>query len=501
MTTNKLNIVLAASEVDPFSKTGGMADVLRSLPKALKQMGHNVSVFTPLYNFIDPNKYNLTKITKNKQLIIDSSTTVSFDVWRGEIDGIVPVFFIEEKKFLSRDYGQDKKIYTGNFDNARFLIFNLAVISAIKELDLKPDIIQCHDWQTGLIPYFLHTKLKTDNYFNKVASLYTIHNLTFQMGNNWWEIPLEKREDGTGPIPSFSNQEGIRLINFAKRAIRFTDIINTVSERYAEEIMTKKFGNTLHHLLKQRKNRVFGIINGIDYADWNPATDPGLVAQYDYNNLANKTKNKLYLQKFLGLPEDPTIPVIGWTSRLTEQKGIELIIKIIEPLLRMNIQLVILGEGTKRYEDFFKKMSKRHPKKIAAMLNFDNRKETMVLDGADIFLLPSRFEPCGLAQLKSLRYGAIPVVHAVGGLADTISDYNPKTESGNGFVFKAYDPYDLLAAITRALENHKHRDKWLKLVRRGMRQSYDWKIPARKYIKLFRKTIKYHLDHHVKNQS
>ncbi len=495
MTTSKLKIILAASEIDPFSKTGGMADVTRSLPKAIKQMGHEVSIFTPLYSQIDPAKFNLSLIQKDLSLPIDQTTTLYFNIWQGEIANQLPVFFIEEKQYLSRDYQLEKnKIYTGKYDNARFLIFNLAVLASIKVLKLAPDIIQCHDWQTGLIPYYLHTTFEKDPELNKIATLYTIHNLTFQMGDNWWEIPLEQREDGTGELPPFNQPDKVRLINFAKRAIRFTDMINTVSERYAEEIMTKKFGNTLHHLLKQRKDRVFGIINGIDYAEWNPATDPGLIVQYDYNNLAGKTKNKLYLQKFLGLPQDPTIPIIGWTSRLTEQKGIELIIKIIEPLLRMNIQLVILGEGAKQYEEFFKKMSKRHPKKIAAILDFDNRKETMVLAGADIFLLPSRFEPCGLAQLKSLRYGAIPVVHAVGGLVDTISDYNPKTDTGNGFVFRSYDPYDLLVAISRALENHKHRDKWLKLVRRGMRQSYDWKIPARKYIKLFRKTIRYHLE-------
>ncbi len=493
MKSTKLKIVSVCSEVDPFSKTGGMADVARSLPKSLKKLGHFIRVFTPLYPHIDKSTHKLKLIFENIPLIIDESKTVNFSVWQGWLTEGLPIYFIDEAEYLSRHYPEQIKpsdLYLGSRDNQRFIIFNLAVIESLKMLDIKPDIIQCHDWQAGLIPYYLKKRYQAENRFADTATVFTIHNLTYQMGGNWWEIPSKKRDDERQPLPLFQNNDSIQNINLAKRGIANADVINTVSEKYAEEILTKKFGNGLHGILKQKKHRVFGIVNGIDYADWNPSTDPGLIERYDYDSLHNKTKNKFHLQEFVGLPSDPKVPLIGWTSRLTEQKGIELIIEIIEPLLRMDIQMVILGEGAKKYTDYFAKVSKHHPKKIAAIFNFDNQKETMVLAGADIFLLPSRFEPCGLAQLKSLRYGAIPVVHAVGGLVDTISDYNPRTGRGNGFVFKKYDSRDLLIAITRAIVNHRHRESWLKMVRRGMQQSFSWEIPAEKYILLFRKALR-----------
>lgn len=493
ITTTKLKIISVCSEVDPFAKTGGMADVARSLPKSLKRLGHLVRVITPLYSQTDKVKHHLKLIKENLPLKIDDSLTAKFNIWQGYLMENLPVYFIEEKKILSKKYSPTNKsqnIYQSDNNNQRFMIFDLAVLETLKILDINPDIIQCHDWQAGLIPYFLQTRYKNETRFKNLASIFTIHNLTYQMGSNWWEVPVENRDNGYDELPNFIDNDKLKNINFAKRGVRNADTINTVSEKYTEEILTKKFGNDLHGILKWKKNKLYGIVNGIDYSDWNPSTDPGLNVKYDYDSLANKTKNKLYLQKFLNLPQDPKIPLIGWTSRLTEQKGIELIIEIIEPLLRMNIQLVILGEGAKKYESFFSKMSGKHPKKIAAMFNFDNQKETMVLAGADIFLLPSRFEPCGLAQLKSLRYGAIPVVHAVGGLADTISDYNPKTGSGNGFIFKHYDSRDLLLAIGRAVENLQHRVTWLKLVRNAMRQSFSWELPAQKYILLFRKTLR-----------
>ncbi len=492
--TTKLKIISVCSEVDPFAKTGGMADVARSLPKSLKRLGHLVRAITPLYAQTDKVKHHLKLIKEDLPLKIDNSLTTKFNIWQGYLMENLPIYFIEEKKFLSQEYSPANKphdIYQSDNDNRRFIVFDLAVLETLKVLDINPDIIQCHDWQTGLIPYFLQTRYKDETRFKNLASILTIHNLTYQMGNNWWEIPVADRDNGYDELPDFIDNNKLKNINFAKRGIRSADVINTVSEKYAEEILTKKFGNDLHGILKWKKNKLFGIVNGIDYSDWNPSTDPGLNVKYDFDSLANKTKNKLYLQKYLDLPTDPKIPVIGWTSRLTEQKGIELIIEIIEPLLRMNLQFVILGEGAKKYESFFSKMSAKHHKKIAAMFDFDNQKETMVLAGADIFLLPSRFEPCGLAQLKSLRYGAVPVVHAVGGLVDTISNYSPRTGQGNGFTFKQYDSRDLLLAIGRAVENHQHRDSWLKLVRHAMRQSFSWELPAQKYVLLFKKALRY----------
>jgi starch synthase len=334
----------------------------------------------------------------------------------------------------------------------------------------------------------LHTQYES-TILDDVATIFTIHNLTFQLANGWWNVPPEKKDNGRTSIPGF-HDKNLQYTNYAKRGILYADVINTVSTQYAQEIMTKKFGQDLHRILQNRKDRLYGIVNGIDYKDYNPSTDPGLHENYDYHTLHLKTKNKLYLQKIFKLPENPKTPILGMVTRLFEQKGINIILKIIEPLMRMNLQIIIWGGGDKRYEKEFKKIMKKYPDKFAANLNFSTKHATRVYAGSDIILMPSRFEPCGLTQLEGLRYGAIPIVHEVGGLADTITDYNPRTHRGNGFVFKQYDPMDLLIAITRAVESHKHKEHWIRLVKGAMQQSFSWEIPAKRYVKLFHQAIK-----------
>lgn len=495
MSTKNLSIIVAASEIAPFSKTGGLGDVTQSLSAALADLGHSVTAFTPRYKTI--NTDSLTCVYTDKKIQVDTTTTITYSLWKGTVD-TVTVFFIDEPKFISNT----EQFYGTGADGLRFLLFDYLTIDALLTLELKPDIIQCHDWQTGLIPYYIKKLFSDKENFAKTALVFTLHNLTFQSGKNWWEIPDKDKDDGKRTLPTLRSRKKIECINFAKRAIRNSDMISTVSEQYAEEIMTEKFGQTLHHLLNKRKDRVVGIVNGIDYTHLNPATDPGLVAQYDFDSLHNKTKNKLWLQKELGLAINPKIPLIGWTSRLAEQKGIELVMEIMEPLLRQDVQLFILGKGDKKYEDYFKKLSKKFPKKLAvdspyietaaSRFHYDHEQETKALAASDIFIMPSRFEPCGLGQLKSLRYGAIPVVHKVGGLADTIQNFNTRRGTGNGFVFSTYDSRDMLVSLTRAIENHKHRSTWLHLVRKAMQQSFSWEIPAQKYVTLFKKAIRNH---------
>lgn len=490
----KLKIAVAASEVDPYSKSGGLADVVRALSKSFKRLGHDVVVVSPLYSTI--NKSELREIFPEQTIKLDKTTQINYSVWRGFLMNNLPVYFIEEKKYLSRY----KKFYGTSKDNARFLIFDICALDLLKKLNWQPDIIQCHDWQTGLIPYFLTHRYQKDKFYSNTSSVFTIHNLIFQLGHNWWEVPADKKDNGRGGLPEFKKTKEIENINFAKRAIRNADLINTVSEQYAKEILTKKFGQELHRILKNRQDRVFGIVNGIDYNDWNPTKDPGLTVNYDFDSLHKKTKNKIWLQEQLGLTIDPKIPLVAWTSRLTEQKGIELIMDIIDPLLRLKMQMVILGLGEKKYESYFNKIAKKYPNKFAvrspyiktddSSYKYDNKKETQVLAAADIYLLPSRYEPCGIGQLKSMRYGAIPVVHKVGGLADTVDNYQTRSGRGNGFVFEKYDSRDMLVAIVRALENHKHRNSWLGLVRQAMQKSFSWELPAGKYIELFQTAIK-----------
>lgn len=481
-----LKIVSISSEVAPFSKAGGLADVARSLPRALKHLDHEVMVITPLYGIIDPKKYNLKSIATDVPIQMDEKNIRKVTFWKGELMQDLPIYFVDNPKYFS----SHKSIYRSSYENTRFLFFNLAAINLLILLKFKPDIIQCHEWHTGLIPYFIKKRFSNNPLFEKAALIFTIHNLAFQFGQNWWKVPPEKKDDGHSSLPNFSDKEIIEHINFAKRGIIYADLINTVSEQYAQEIMTPKFGQALHKILKNRRDRLFGIINGIDYDDYNPATDPGLYRKYDINSLEKKIKNKKYVQKKFGLPVNTQIPLIGMVSRITEQKGFELLMEIIEPLLRQELQLVVLGAGDKKYERFFRKITKKYPKKVAAHLEFNTQIATLTYAASDMFLMPSRFEPSGLGQLISSRYGSIPIVHATGGLVDTIQNFNPRTHRGNGFVFKTYDSRDLLVAITRALETYRYPESWRMLMMKAMQQSSSWEIPAKKYVSLFQKALR-----------
>lgn len=487
MAQTKLKIVHISSEVEPYSKTGGLADVASSLPRAIKRLGHKVIIITPLYGeIIDKKKYNLKLVAKDVKVELSERVNMEADFWQGELEKSLPIYFIENNKY----FGQRKTLYGSKHENARFFFFDLAVLRLLKTIGFQPDLIHCHDWHTGLIPYFLNRRFNKDEFFAKTAALFTIHNLLFQFGHNWWKVKTNLRDDGYSRLPKFSHTPAVERINFAKRAIINADLINAVSEQYAEEILTRDFGQDLHRILQNRKEKLFGIVNGIDYKDYNPKTDPGLYQNYDVNSLGNKVEDKKYLQKYFNLPVNPDIPVLGMVTRIAEQKGIDLVMNVVEDILKLDIQFVIMGSGEKHYESFFRKIQKKYPKKVGIHLEFDAQKATSVYAGSDMFLMPSRFEPCGLGQLISLRYGSVPIVREVGGLADTVTDFNPKTKKGNGFVFHAYQPKFLLIAIIRAVENYKYKETWTELVKKGMQQSFSWEIPAKKYMILYRKAIK-----------
>ncbi len=479
----RFSIVSVAAEIAPFSKGGGIADVARSLPKALKRLGHDVMVISPLHGSIDRDQHHLRKIAENIPVRIDDRSTRRADFWVGELMEGLPAYFIDNTKYFS----SPKHIYGTPYQNTRYLYFDLAVFPSISFLQYSPDILHCHDWQMGLMPQFLNKRFRKNPLFTKTRTVYTIHNLTFQFGRDWWMIPADEKDDGRTKLPRFNDKRRIENINFAKRAILQADIINTVSETYAEEVLTQEHGQDLHRILQKRRDRFYGIVNGIDYFDYNPATDPGLYRNYDVNSLQLKSKNKRYLQRELGLPEDERSPVIGMVSRITEQKGFDLLMDVAEPLMRLAPQIVVLGGGDKQYVQFLRNLMRKYPKKIAGHLEFSADRATRYYAASDMFLMPSRFEPCGLGQLISLRYGSVPIVHAVGGLTDTVSDYSSTTRRGLGFVFKKYDSRDMLVAVARALEVYKDGDEWQHLVRQGMQRSFSWEVPAEKYVTLYQK--------------
>lgn len=473
-----------SSEVHPYTKTGGLADVASSLPVALKDAKTKVIIITPFYEkIIDTEKYQIACLKKDHTFQIDKKNKITVSFWQAELQDGLPIYFIGNKKYFARR----KDLYMSAHENARFYLFDAAVLELLKFIKFKPDAIHCHDWQTGLIPCLIK-KNGYKNFFSKTSTLFTIHNLAFQLGHNWWEIPQDQKDYGKKAMPAFDDPK-IETINFAKRAILRADMISAVSEQYAKEILTPKFGQDLHRILKNRSKKIIGITNGINYKDFNPATDPGLKQNYNYENIEGKKKNKIALQKYFGLPVDPKIPLIGMVCRISEQKGFDVLLPLIPILASLESQLVIFGGGDKSYEQKFRQAMKRHPKNFAANLEFNTKHATLVYAGSDMTLIPSRFEPCGLTQMIALRYGSIPIVHYIGGLLDTIDNFDPATGKGNGFVFRKYTSSRLLAAIVRAMENYKYKNSWEKLVKKGMQMTFDWELPAQAYLKVYNRLI------------
>lgn len=481
-----LRIVHVASEVSPYSKTGGLADVAAALPKWLGRFGHDVSIITPFYNFIKQQPIKLDVITSRTPIRIGRrSFRVKFKRLR------LPTREKERPRvfFVCNDelFGKRSRLYGFSNDSLRFLFFNLAALRLLDLLGQRPDVIHSHDWQAGLVPNLLACDRKLYPTLGKTATLFTIHNLAFQMGSDWWKVPAQKLDDGRG-LP-YAKPNRVRYLNFTKRGILHADVINTVSERYAQEILTPAFGQGLDVYLRRRQEDVYGVINGIDYAVFNPKFDDKVFLKYDWNSLDRKAKNKLALQRKLGLARKPSVPIVGVVNRLTEQKGFNLIMESIDALLRLPLQLVILGSGQKEYVEFFRRVARQHPRSFAFVSPFSEDMASKVFAGSDMFLMPSRFEPFGISPLISLRYGSVPIVHATGGLTDTITDFSPKTRVGNGFVFRQYAKEDFLIALARALETYRYEDVWTNLVWRSMQQSFSWELPARKYVELYRKAL------------
>ena len=484
-----MKIVSISAEVTPFSKTGGLANVANSLPLALAKTGQEVIIITPLYaQVIDREQYRLEPVFENVELKINSEETVNVSYWRGTIEEKIPVYFIENTKYFSRK----KELYGSAHENARFFVFDIAALKLLSLLKFKADIIHCHDWHTGLIPYFLKTDFRHSLTLKKAKTIYTIHNLSFQMGNNWWEVPAEKKDNGHSALPKLSDPD-MENINFAKRAILNADLITTVSETYREEIMTNEFGEDLQRILANRSDRLFGIVNGIDEDAWNPNNDPGLYRNFNSKNFHLKAENKKAFQKKFGLTVNAKLPMFCGTSRMTSQKGFELILEILPRLFDLDLQVVLAGACDKNFLPALKKIAKKHPKKFVLMPTHEEclRFETFSYAAADFFLLPSQFEPCGLNQLIAMRYGCVPIVHRVGGLNDTVVDYNPETGKGTGFVFDKFNSFELYGEIIRAQEDWHYHKNWDALVERIMQESHDWEIPARKYLKLFRRARKW----------
>jgi len=488
----KLNVIFASSEVFPFAKTGGLADVSGTLPLKLRKLGQDVTVFMPAYKTAVQSGQTIEYTGINLEVPIGGKR-VKGALLRSQLpNSDVTIYLVQQDDYFNRAelYTENAKDYKDNCE--RFVFYCRAVLNSVELLSLHPDIIHCNDWQTGLIPAYLKTLYVNSPKLRDTASLQTIHNIAYQ-GSFWhWDMLL------TGLDWKYYNwrqMEHYNRLNLLKTGIVFADSINAVSPTYAEEIQTQSQGYGLESALKHRNNVLSGIINGVDYDVWNPETDPILPENYSVAKCkAGKDKCKAALQEEFRLPQEPDRPLIGLIGRLADQKGWNLIAQVMHRWVNSeDAQWAILGTGDPDYQEMLFKLSSEFPMKVAARLNFSDDLAHRIEAGADMFVMPSRFEPCGLNQLYSLKYGTVPIVRRTGGLADTITDAteeNLTAGTANGFSFRSYDAASLERALHRAYDMY-HNDKktWRQLIRTGMRQDWSWTKSASHYIELYEKTI------------
>ncbi|AWK50152.1 glycogen synthase GlgA [Clostridium beijerinckii] len=473
-----MRVLFVASEAAPFIKSGGLGDVAGALPKELAQKGEDVRVVIPKYKEIN---YEVRdKLRFNKWFTVRVG-------WREEYCGVfeciyngVTYYVLDNEKYFNRD-----GLY-GFYDDAeRFAFFDRAVLDMLKEIDWQPDLIHCNDWQTGMIPVLLKLQYKrNDMFYWNMKSVYSIHNIAFQgifdpqilpelfgFDMELYDNTCLKFDDG---------------VSFMKGGLYYSDIITTVSNSYANEIQTPEYGQRLDGVLREKSYALRGIINGIDYDEFNPKTDKFIKNNYDINSIENKSINKTELQKELGLTVDENIPMIAMVTRLTQQKGLDLLVNISDILLQQNVQLVVLGNGDKHYEDHFKWLDYRYGNKVSTNIKFDHVLANKIYAACDMFLMPSLFEPCGLGQLIALRYGSIPIVRETGGLKDTVTAYNEFTGEGNGFSFTNYNSDDLYNVIQYALGIYKNKKEWSNLVNQAMNCDNSWNKSAEIYLNMYR---------------
>jgi starch synthase len=481
-----MKILFVSSEVIPFSKTGGLADVAGSLPAELSRLGHEVKVVTPRYKGVDKEKFGLKLAVSDLKVKLGESELNGAAYVSTLAGSKTPIYFIENDDLYGRD-GLYQKAGVDYEDNAeRFIYFSRATLDLCERLDWKPDVVHCNDWQTGLIPVYLKSIYAEKPFYQGIRSMYTIHNLAYQ-----GVFPKETMEL-TGLHWDFFTMDKVEFwgkLNFMKSGIVFADTITTVSEQYSREIQTEEYGCGLEGVLQGRQKDVFGIVNGVDYKVFSPEKDPMIAKPYSLKTLEKKNDNKKALLKQVGLPTKRGAALIGIISRLADQKGFDLIAEIIEPLMIQNVQLVILGTGDPKYHTLLQEMEVKYPKQLKAVLAFDAKLAQQIYAGSDFFLMPSQYEPCGLGQLISLKYGTIPIVRETGGLADTITDFDLakdfEQEKGNGFVFLDYLGQELLRTILRALAIYKDEKAWNKIQHNAMRCDFSWKASAKKYEALY----------------
>lgn len=477
-----MKIAFLVSEAIPYAKTGGLADVAGALPKYLNKLGVDARLFIPFYREVRKKGLPLETVLDSVEVNLGGRKTV-FAVKTYSGSGL-PSYFIEKNEYFDRDflYGTAAGDYPDNGE--RFGFYSLAVLETIKRLGFAPDVLHCHDWQSAIALAYLRTLRAPDPLFAGTRSLFTIHNLAYQG-------LFGKDILGTIGLPeSLFNMNGLEFwgkVNFLKAGILYSTAVSTVSPRYSREIQTPEFGCGLDGLLRTRSRALFGVLNGVDYEAWDPATDPLIPDHYRASDLEGKKVCKAELLKTFGLTGGGETPVVGIVSRLAGQKGLDIVCDALPSLFALRVRLIILGTGEAKIQDSLLKAQKAYQTQLGLKIAFDERIARTIYAGSDMFLIPSRYEPCGLTQMYSLRYGTVPVVRATGGLDDSIQEFDPSTGSGNGFKFEEASPEALVAAVRKALALFARPHDWLTLVRNAMNSDFSWERSAEAYMDIYRK--------------
>ncbi|CBE69631.1 MAG: glycogen synthase GlgA [Candidatus Methylomirabilis oxygeniifera] len=481
-----MKILFVASEAAPFAHTGGLGDVAGALPKALSRFGHDVRLIMPLYRAVDARRHRL-RIVASGLSVSASSGPQAVDVLEGNLSSEVPVYFVRHDPSFDRD-GLYQTVSAEDYpDNAeRFALFCRAALEVCRRVDFQPEVLHANDWQTALLPIYLKTTLRSDHFFQRTATVFTIHNLGYQ-----GLFPPEALSGLMLPRELFTpaGLEFYGKINLLKGGLLFADLLTTVSRRYSQEIQTVDQGFGLDGVLRQRHGDLFGVLNGIDPEEWSPAGDPHIAAHYTVDDLSGKAQCKADLQRRLKLPVRETVPLLAVISRLAWQKGLDLLHDILDTLMTLNVQLVLLGSGEKQLETAFREAAAKHPSTLAVRIGFDLPLSHQIEAGADLFLMPSRYEPCGLNQMYSLAYGTIPVVRATGGLDDTVVRFDPETGQGNGFKFEDATAPAFLQAIRQALALYRKKAPWPRLITNAMTADFTWDRSAGEYEQFYRRAV------------
>lgn len=488
-----MRVLFITSEMSPFSRAGGLADVSHALPTALARMGHEVFIATPKYRQARNLKLPLKHLDRHLEVPI-SFMKKSAQIFQVDLEDQVTVYLIGQDELYDREglYGNEYGDYQDNAE--RFIFFSRAVLELCLTFDLKPDVIHCNDWQTGLIPVYLKTLYADSPSLQSTASVFTIHNLGYQ--GLFWHYDLHLTGLGWELFTPRA-LEFFGKLNLMKGGIVFADILNTVSPSYREEILTPANGFGLEGVLKTRENDLYAVLNGVDSQAWDPSKDPLLPAHYTSSTPENKKICKTHLQELFQLKKRGDLPIIAVISRLLDRKGLDLVSQVFPRLMDLDVQIILMGQGVDQYQSWAMETVEKYPGFIGLEIGYNEPLAHQIQAGADILLMPSRYEPCGLDQLYALKYGTIPIVRAVGGLEDTVEDYDPQKDQGTGFKFREYEWEKLLQTVHRALSVYRDKLRWKRLIQRAMSHDFSWEKSAVQYESLYQKAMKKKKEHPV----